>query len=83
VRQGLYESLINGQIRAELNRLTDVEVHAEGLDDADSPHILSRYVAQLLEQHLEGVRSPIERLRLVNQLERGIEKSLPLQPSVR
>jgi superfamily II DNA or RNA helicase/HKD family nuclease len=68
VREGLYESLINGGLEAELDRLSDFTATTGPVDDADAPHIFARYVGELLEARLRATRDPDERLLTVNQL---------------
>ena len=68
MREGLYESLINGRLRDELDRFTDLTASTGPVDEADAPHVLARYVGELLEARLRAIRDPDERLRTVNQL---------------
>ena len=68
MREGLYESLISGRLGDELDRLTDLTATTGPLDEADAPHVLARYVGELLEAQLRAIRDPDERLRTVNQL---------------
>ena len=68
MRQGLYESLINGRLGDELDRLIDLTASTGPVDEADAPHVLARYVGELLEARLRAIRDPDERLRTVNQL---------------
>ena len=68
MREGLYESLINGRLGDELDRLTDLTASTGPVDEADAPHVLARYVGELLEARLRAIRDPDERLRTVNQL---------------
>ena len=68
MREGLYESLINGRLGDELDRITDLTASTGPVDEADAPHVLARYVAELLEARLRATRDPDERLRTVNLL---------------
>ncbi len=68
MREGLYESLINGRLGDELDLLTDLTASTGPVDEADAPHVLARYVGELLEARLRAIRDPDERLRTVNEL---------------
>ena len=68
VHKGLYESLISGKLKAELDHLTDLTASIGPVDEADAPHVLARYVGELLEARLREIRDPGERLRTVNHL---------------
>ena len=67
MREGLYESLINGRLGDELVRLIDLTASTGPVDEADAPHVLARYVGELLEARLRAIRDPDERLHTVNQ----------------
>ena len=68
MREGLYESLISGGLGDELDRLADLTASTGPVDDADAPHVLARYVGELLEARLRAIRDPDERLHTVNQV---------------
>jgi superfamily II DNA or RNA helicase/HKD family nuclease len=68
VREGLYESLISGKLGAELESLSELTASVGSVDEADAPHVLARYVGELVAHRLGAARDPDERLRIANQL---------------
>ncbi len=65
---GLYESLINEQLDGKLQAASDVVSVVEGVDNADQPIVLARYVRAALERKLTVTRDPLARVALVNAL---------------
>jgi len=68
VQDGLYESLITAELDAALSDLEGHQISKSLVDAADQPHVLARHVYEQTLQHLESVRAPEERLRIVNEL---------------
>src|SRR3954453_9845637 len=68
VREGLYESLISGKLGAELESLSELTASVGSVDEADAPHVLARYVGELVAHRLGAARDPDERPRIANQL---------------
>jgi superfamily II DNA or RNA helicase/HKD family nuclease len=75
VHEGLYESLINDRLSAELRDVRDVVANIANVDEAEVPHVLGRYVSELLTMRLRAVRDPDDRLRLVNQVIKQLSSS--------
>lgn len=68
MQDGLYESLITGELDAALRRLGDYAIDRREVDAADQPHVLARHVYEQALRALEGTRDAHERLRLVNDV---------------
>ena len=68
MREGLYESLISDRLDGELARLVGLTSSTGAVDEADEPHVLARYVGELLEARLRATRDQGARLSLVNEL---------------
>lgn len=68
MHDGLYESLITAGLAAALGDLDGRQIGRTPIDAADQPHVLARHVYEQTLQHLETVRGPEERLRIVNDL---------------
>lgn len=68
MQDGLYESLITGELDAALRHLSDHTAERREVDAADQPHVLARHVYEQALRALEGTRDPDERLRLVNDV---------------
>lgn len=90
LKDGIYEQLINNSIRDEISSVDtqSVDIQTSDIDDADAPEILSRYVANILKQHLiklgEIYKNPIqEQYKSINRILSAInvspEELLPME----
>lgn len=64
---GVYESVVTDDILAELNRLASELVVTSQIGEVDSPSILARHVARIVERGLTG-QSPEKQLDLANRI---------------
>lgn len=55
LKTGLYEQIINKQLREELNAIKDSLMQTEQIDSAEAPKILALYAAQLVEKGLNNI----------------------------
>ena len=78
LKQGLYEQLINQELKEEIRSAEAAErqrVETEAVDAAESARVLAEYVAKLLEKRLTAVaeesgkeEAEEEQVRLINQM---------------
>src|SRR3954470_8429031 len=68
VELGLYESLVSQELESGLAALSNLDVVIRGVDAADQPLVMSRYVQSLVEDALNATKDPSQRLLLVNSL---------------
>jgi superfamily II DNA or RNA helicase/HKD family nuclease len=66
--EGLYESVVTGDLSRTLERLTTLTSDVRKVDEADLPHVLTRHVAATVEHALTSARSTEQRLAIVNGL---------------
>lgn len=71
--EGLYELLNTGTLTAELRRNPQLEAHFDSVEDADSPDILARHVAEVVRRALAGAK-PGERVALANRVLLEVEQ---------
>lgn len=69
IEEGLYESIISGDLEASLEKaaLSGSFIEREELDPDEAPHVLSLYFQKLLKERLSSVDSK-NRIALVNSL---------------
>lgn len=79
MQEGLYESVINSDLQVTLESI-EGETDVVGVDPADQPHVLSAYIAAVVEQRLSAERDPAKRLSVVNALLTAIDQSSPAVP---
>ncbi|WP_284756246.1 DEAD/DEAH box helicase [Arthrobacter sp. efr-133-R2A-120] len=70
--EGLYELLNTEALAARLVLVPELQAVVAGVDDDDTPDILSRHVAQVVHQALSAAK-PGERVSLANRLLREIQ----------
>jgi superfamily II DNA or RNA helicase/HKD family nuclease len=68
VKVGLYESLLTGGLSKTLAELDGLEAITERIDEAETPHVLTRFLAAALEQRLREIKNGEDQLTLVNAL---------------
>ncbi|OFL67905.1 DUF3427 domain-containing protein [Brevibacterium sp. HMSC063G07] len=77
LQPGLYESLVTTGLERVLQEHEDELRNAvHNIDEADLPHVLSRYVAQHVEQELKALKTTEQRVEFVNAILASI-RSLP------
>ncbi|WP_406833213.1 DUF3427 domain-containing protein [Pedococcus sp. KACC 23699] len=73
--EGLYESLITNELEDRLARDLQPHLHVAtraSTDNAEEPEVLARHVRDVLVRALREERDPARRVRLVNDLVRGL-----------
>ena len=72
LKPGIYEQLINEQLRDELNKLVNKKAEMEKIDVAESTLILSKYLGEVVQKALASVREDKEdvhsQVQLVNSI---------------
>ena len=77
LQPGLYESLVTTGLERVLQEHEDrLESDLRTIDEADLPHVLSRYVAQQVEDQLKALNTTEQRVEFVNTILAGI-RTLP------
>ncbi len=72
LKPGLYEQVINTEIKTELSSASDAEKYVEKIDGAEASSILSQYVSEVLKKSLdrisEGNNDISSQVNLVNKI---------------
>lgn len=76
---GVYESILTDDLLAGLARLSEEAVVTSRVGEVDSPSILARHVARVVEQSLSG-QSPEKQLDLANRILDGFGTSGVMLP---
>lgn len=80
IKAGLYEQLINEQLREELNTLVDKKAETEKIDEAESTKVLSKYLGDVVQRALASIREDKEdvhsQVKLVNGIIDLMEKEV-------
>ena len=50
LKQGLYEQVVNKEMKEELNGLSDAEKHIEKIDSAEASSILTQYLSEVVRK---------------------------------
>ena len=53
---GLYEQVINNQLRSELSEIPEARKSVVPIDKAEASKVLAQYLADVVEQGLDNVR---------------------------
>ena len=78
LQEGLYEQVVNNEIRDEL---IDTDKHKElaGIDHAEAPKVLAKYVSEVIESGLKNLidrgGSIDDQVRLTNQIISTVTKA--------
>ena len=61
LKEGIYEQLINKSLAAELSSIdkTEVLITKTPIDKAEASSILSKYIASIVQKHLETLKDSI------------------------
>ena len=70
LKQGLYEQVVNKEIKEELNGLSDAEKHIEKIDSAEASSILTQYLSEVVHKGLDRIAGDdiSAQLELVNKI---------------
>ena len=78
MRPGLYEQVINKQLRLDLDSSVDMVKEAVPIDEAEASQVLAKYIAEVIEKGLEYIKDAgggiCEQVNLANQLVRIVEQ---------
>ena len=55
LKQGLYEQVVNKEIKEELNGLSDAEKHIEKIDSAEAASVLTQYLSEVVRKGLDRI----------------------------
>lgn len=66
--EGLHEALLTRDLQTALARETLLDSSLARVDPEDQVHVLTRHLASAAMRRLEGVRDPVKRLELANEL---------------
>ncbi len=58
LKKGIYEQVINKEIKEQLENSTDVVSQTEVIDNAMSSEILSKYISDIIKKGLENISNP-------------------------
>ena len=50
LKQGLYEQVVNKEMKEELNGFSDAEKHIEKIDSAEASSILTQYLSEVVRK---------------------------------
>ena len=53
LKQGLYEQVVNTEIKDELRQLPEDSKHVEKIDSAESSSVLTQYLSEVVHKGLE------------------------------
>jgi superfamily II DNA or RNA helicase len=56
LKQGVYEQVINNEIQNELLKLDDQLIQKELIDPEEAPHIIAKYVSEIVKKGLESIK---------------------------
>ncbi len=70
LKQGIYEQVVNKEIKEELNGFSDAEKHVEKIDTAEASSILSQYLSEVVRKGLDRIAGDdiSAQLKLVNKI---------------
>ena len=71
LKPGLYEQVINSEIKTELVSASDAEKYVEKIDKAEASLILSKYVSEILKKGLDRIsegENVSSQVNLVNKI---------------
>ena len=69
MKEGLYEQIINKEIKKELDKQQDfLKVYTENLDKEESPKVLGSYTANVIEKVLSDIEGIERRTEVVNRI---------------
>ena len=79
LKPGLYEQLINEQLKQELDVIPEARKATGDLDAAEAPKVFAQYIASLVEEKLEAISDKEggvdAQARLVNEMIAALESS--------
>ena len=81
LQKGIYEHVINKQLDKVIEATEEVNLccNTIDMDDAETPQILSNYIAKILKRKLEDAENHADRIKLVNRLLTSAEVNEELQ----
>ena len=70
LKQGLYEQVVNKEMKEELISLSDAEKHVEKIDSAEASSILTQYLSEVVRKGLDRIAGDdiSAQLELVNKI---------------
>lgn len=70
LKQGLYEQVVNKEMKKELISLSDAEKHVEKIDSAEASSILTQYLSEVVHKGLDRIAGDdiSAQLELVNKI---------------
>ncbi len=70
LRKGLYEQVVNQEIKEELDVISDAEKHVEKIDTAEAASVLTQYLSEVVRKGLDCVAGDdiTAQLSLVNKI---------------
>lgn len=70
LNQGLYEQVVNNEIKRELASLSDAEKHIEKIDSAEAASVLTQYLSEVVRKGLDRIAGDdiSAQLELVNKI---------------
>lgn len=70
LKQGLYEQVVNKEMKEELNGFSDAEKHIEKIDSAEASSILTQYLSEVVHKGLDRIAGDdiSAQLELVNKI---------------
>jgi superfamily II DNA or RNA helicase len=78
LKPGLYEKIINKQLRLELDTAINRVVDTAPVDEAEASHILAKYIAEIVEKGLDNIKDAggdiFDQVNLTNQVVSIIER---------
>ncbi|GAB2762144.1 DEAD/DEAH box helicase [Nocardioides salsibiostraticola] len=66
--EGLHESLVTARLEDRLLRTLNLEPDFAQVDDADSPHVLTRHLGAEIGRRLAAIKDPQQRLLAANRI---------------
>ena len=70
LNQGLYEQVVNNEIKRELASFSDAEKHIEKIDSAEAASVLTQYLSEVVRKGLDRIAGDdiSAQLELVNKI---------------
>ena len=70
LKQGLYEQVVNHEIKEELSHVSDVEKYVEKIDPAEASSVLTQYLSEVVRKGLDRIAGDdiSAQLSLVNKI---------------
>ncbi|MHC1721032.1 MAG: DUF3427 domain-containing protein [Clostridiaceae bacterium] len=56
LKQGIYEQIINNEIKNELSKLEDQIIDKNRIDSEEAPHIIAKYISEIVKKGLENIK---------------------------